>query len=367
MDSTVIGVLLVALGALIGWLGYQLARSHRELTSRLDRVDDRLDWLTAGLLARGGPAAGEASPARDHLARRAQREFVVIMAHQGGGFFSVFLKVLGCLDHYPDRAPIAYFNKASFMYWSDAGWNGSTNGWEYYFEPLSEFGLLDVLSYTPHDLASMDTQALAAVVGDNVLVTDHYYSAKVGFAGRAQQRHRGELHQLYTERIRVKAPIREKVERFVGEHFGAGRVVGIHYRGTDKFGEISALLGRKPRSSAAIGQIDVDGYIDAALAAAGTGETRFFLATEDELALDRARDRLGGRLVYTPATRSRSEVAPHWDIGGPALGEEALIDCLLLARCDHLVHGLSNLSWAALIMNPSLPNTDLHEPYVSAP
>ena len=43
-------------------------------------------------------------------------------------------------------------------------------------------------------------------------------------------------------------------------------------------------------------------------------------------------------------------------------GEEAIIEYLLLSRCDHLVHNGSSLARTVLLKNPVLRHTNTHAP-----
>src|SRR5437773_1820643 len=82
--------------------------------------------------------------------------YQVILPRFGGGVFSHVFQVLGKLrqmevQNSPDT-PIAYFNR-HFMYWSPEGLNGSKNGWEYAFEPLSKACLPSLMSLSDNQMA----------------------------------------------------------------------------------------------------------------------------------------------------------------------------------------------------------------------
>ena len=48
---------------------------------------------------------------------------------------------------------------------------------------------------------------------------------------------------------------------------------------------------------------------------------------------------------------------------GPEHGEEVLIECLLLSKTNHLICTDSNVSAAALYMNPNMTTTYLNRKY----
>lgn len=84
-----------------------------------------------------------------------------------------------------------------------------------------------------------------------------------------------------------------------------------------------------------------------------------FLATDAEPAVTAFREAFGERLVLQPGVQRSASLAEgnlHHDnpAAGVALGEQALIDSLLLARCDLLLHVTSNLATAAGYMNPRI-------------
>lgn len=273
--------------------------------------------------------------------------------------FALFVQVLKCLSARPDLVPIVYWGRSSFRYWSDRGWNGAYNGWEYYFEPVSEHSLPELLRVTPERLALMTDRKLARYIetSDRLdasrFVLAHKYRNDNDLLSRDGVRNFRQIYgQVISERIRVKEDVLADVNDFWHQHLEGERVIGIHYRSTDKPAELAERHG--PTETAGI-----DDYLDRALTLDGARDARFFLATEDELALERARERLGDRLVSIEATRSRDGVAPHFAVGGPRVGQEALVDCLLLSRCHHLVHGISNLSHAALLFSPRLEHSDM--------
>jgi hypothetical protein len=74
-------------------------------------------------------------------------------------------------------------------------------------------------------------------------------------------------------------------------------------------------------------------------------------------ACDRLVSSYGERVLYTKAQRSADGQPVHFGSLGSA--EEVLVDVILLSRTHHLVHGVSNVSAAALVFNRSLPHTDL--------
>jgi len=80
---------------------------------------------------------------------------VVIIFPRRVGLFSLFLQVVGqiYLSRGHNIIPVVYFNDHS-LYWSAQGYNGARNVWEYYFEPISEFHITDLIDHDPMLLES---------------------------------------------------------------------------------------------------------------------------------------------------------------------------------------------------------------------
>jgi len=81
------------------------------------------------------------------------------------------------------------------------------------------------------------------------------------------------------------------------------------------------------------------------------------LATDYEPAVAAFRDAFGEKLIVQAGVMraaAASDEQIHHEAGAPsvALAEQALVDALLLARCDAFVHVTSNLATAVGYMNP---------------
>ena len=42
-------------------------------------------------------------------------------------------------------------------------------------------------------------------------------------------------------------------------------------------------------------------------------------------------------------------------------GENVIVDCLLLSKCDYLIKNNSNISNVSIILNPHIPSTYIHD------
>jgi hypothetical protein len=156
------------------------------------------------------------------------------------------------------------------------------------------------------------------------------------------------LGREFTSRfIRVKSHVLDKVEDFFESHMNGRRVFGAHVRGTDLDYALPAFPSRYFEI--------LDGVL------AEEPEALLFLATDQEQYRELFLERYGERVLSYDCTRSRNATAPHLAAGVPPyqLGEEALIDCLLLSRTQHIVKCAASAGEYALYFNPDLDCTDL--------
>ncbi len=152
--------------------------------------------------------------------------------------------------------------------------------------------------------------------------------------------------ELVRKYIRIRPCVRARVESWHAEAIGARRALGVHYRGTDK--QLEA-----PRSSYAT-------VLDHVLVKLAELRAEvLFVATDERGFLLCARERLAGRVEVVQRSRLLSDggqAALHRQprLNGYQVVEEALIDCLLLARCEFVVKTPSFLSGWAKIFRPEL-------------
>lgn len=147
--------------------------------------------------------------------------------------------------------------------------------------------------------------------------------------------------ELFHRNIQVKRSIVAIADRFWSRHVSGRRVLGVHYRGTDKFRTEAA-----PVDFEAIGSVVRDRF--------GQGYEGIFLATDD-LAFFRFLDDsdLHPHLVYVHSPRGHD---PQFLSGDDNFrkGAMAVLDSLLLSKCDLLVKTPSLLSAWSKVFRPDL-------------
>jgi hypothetical protein len=257
------------------------------------------------------------------------KHFVVLNSLRGMGFFEDFLGVLGALNLYD----VGFLAGVSIEYGIGGTYYDPAigpNWWEYYFEPVHVgFQGNSPTHYSDH-----------SIVIDNYLY-DFPRMAEFGI-------YRKDAHRLIGKFIKLKPHIEDKVNQIVENIFGYSSIIGVHYRGTDKFSEA-------PVSS----YDNVATYVDVTIAQLqeiGHSDIKIFIATDEQSFLDYMRVRYPSKVVcYEDSERSVNSVCVHLSgMGGTPYkkGEDALIDCLLLSRTDILLKTSSNLSLCSAYFNP---------------
>lgn len=165
-------------------------------------------------------------------------------------------------------------------------------------------------------------------------------------------------NRLLNRNMRIRPEIEDHVERFCSIHFSNRKVLGVHYRGTDKAVEAPAVRPEQCIKS-------VREYLrrDPAI-------TSVFVSSDEESFVRLIQNEIKGVNVvsHDDSERSRDGLPVHAQVAvgdNHAKGREALVNCLLLSRCDVLIRTASFLSGWCSVLKPSLPVMMLNEPYPS--
>ncbi len=244
-----------------------------------------------------------------------------------GGFFSVFHTVLGALDFMETNSTCCGlgvdFEDKGFYYDKEYG----QNWWEYYFEPIDLGRKTDVIK-------------------------KFFHYQKVVFSLNSEfgmSRERG--HQLIQKYICLKPHIKNKINDFYEANFKDTYVIGIHYRGTDKCLEADIVPYK-----------NVDERLQP-LIKEHNQHYKFFVATDDSYFLAYMHAHFPGHVIAIDAIRSDEGTAVHFAEKNLNYkkGEDAIIDCVLLSKCDLLLKMSSNLSNCSIKFNPNVPVIELNK------
>lgn len=246
------------------------------------------------------------------------------------GFFSVFFVVLGVLDFY-ERS-------------------GQCDGLTFDFE---DKGFFYDPAYGPNWLSYyFDIPKIGVTIGKQATFTNDQKVAFSLFAGLKMSRERGyELIQRY---MHLKPALKAKIDSFVKQHFEGNYVIGIHYRGTDKSFEA-------PSYSSVVNVINQQ-IMNLIKNGIDYQTIKIFIATDDQNFLSYMQKNFSDKVIFTDAIRSAHGNPVHLPSreSNYKKGEDAIIDCTLLAECSELFKSESNLSNASLKFNPSIPFVNLN-------
>ena len=255
----------------------------------------------------------------------------MLRAEEKIGLFGSFNQVLALVKLYDQgyyRGIEVDFGKQGLYYDPNHG----NNWWSYYCEPIS--------------------------IGEKVRVRE--VAGDVPFARRREAEwytDREEGFALIQKYIRFKPSILQRVEEFEKAHFQKHVVIGVHFRGTDKLEKEASFITHS----------DVFRRVQEAVRPLILKRVKYkvFLATDEQKMVDVMRAVFSTHLCYQPnALRAKKgDPPPHFDFAYDRYlcGEEALVDCILLSKCDLLIRTSSNLSLWSMYLNPKLPVIELNQ------
>ena len=295
---------------------------------------------------------------------------VATINHSYAGFFAYVNFAINQVIYARKKGlrPVVYFGKTSgdgpnAFYDEPTG----ENTWDYFFEPVDELSYADVQRkvadpadpLTEKRLITLNTKQLWRIhcnERDSVFVYPHgVHERAYGRDPNWYDEQRARAREVVKSCIRVKPHILAKVDAFAEANLAGQPMLGVHIRGTDKgTAHAAAELMR------IVPPEEYYPHIDKFLAENEGGKV--FVATDQRQFLDQMREHYGDKIIAYTAIRSDSTQNP-FDVNdgkGYRKGEEVLIDCLLLSRCDFLIKCTSAVGEFALYFNPELECVDLN-------
>lgn len=160
---------------------------------------------------------------------------------------------------------------------------------------------------------------------------------------------------LIDKYLMINDDILSEVDDFCGHHFGHRKILGVHHRGTDKKQEAPSVDYDTVRKN-------IEFYLRKFPETDGV-----FLSSDDVNFIDYiAKASIGRNLIYREDSyRSRDGMPVHKvsNIDKYEINRDALINCLILSRCQALLKGASALSGWSKLFNPQLSLVMLNAPY----
>ena len=276
------------------------------------------------------------------------------------------------LNFLTDDKPASWNNTAGLkhcqcLYWAEEGWSGSTNPWEYYYEPLNEYTVEDALA-GDHDIADIFMVGEFDFELNNKFLIANLHSyeplalwqllereseADLPHNEKYEFEHRSRVSEVISENVVIKKEILDKIDEFHSKNF-SDNVLGVHVRGTDKKLEY-------PHKA-----LPISAYIEAIEEHLETNpDCKIYVASDNNEAIIEIFRKFGPQKVFvTNATRMQNYLSADpiclTPSTGPKHGEEVLIECMLLSRTNHLICTDSNVAASALYINPNITTTYLN-------
>lgn len=304
-----------------------------------------------------------------------------IICERDVGLFSLIQQVIANVPWAvkENRIPVVYFGENT-CYWTPNGYRGGRTVWEYYFKPL-------VPGYPAANLPEPIRKVLQAArpsadeIGHRI-DGDSFVSAHFGDHPRLagvtlpipyqwddpSDALRVQAKAIVDDFIRPRRYLIRKADEFFARHMAGHRVIGVHARGTDatskqerrSFRQDSLVLPRYVREIGRLLEQDPAATV--------------FVASDDQASVDYLVGAFGSPVIsYQSIRHHGGEAAGRGPTGWimPAYiagdrdiaarnGEDAVIEYLLLSRCDYLVHNGSSLARTVLLNSPILRHTNTH-------
>lgn len=303
------------------------------------------------------------------------------------GLFNLFLGVIAHV-HWAlgeGRIPVIYY-ACNNCYLTPNGYRGRSTVWEYYFEPVvPEYPAARIPAgvrqwIADHPFSGRMQPGTGHVVDGTFVTNDGAWHIQVDGEGlrapSANQTPSPKVRQVASEivrdYIRPRDYIREKVAEFHDRQMAGRYVIGVHIRGTDANVDATRWI----RQSG----VRYDRYLTALRRLRQAHPDALILVASDEHAsVERIREAFRDTIAYASIRHRDGEVAGRGPAGGilpayltkdPELaarnGEEAVIEYLLLCRCNFLIHNFSSIPRAVLLSVPQMPelNVDVDEAFL---
>lgn len=236
------------------------------------------------------------------------------------GFFSLWIQAIYGRYFASSLGISSYidFGDKPYLYSDPARFKGNLNFWDYYYVQDS-FG------------------------PDRIRVPNEFtenYPLRIW-----KRKHLKKVHEVSVINLELQHKTAEYINSLKEKCIG-NNILGVHIRGTDHPDEVPA--------------ISLERYIRILKMNSGKYQ-KFFISTDDHKVLVSLIREFGKeRLIFQEAIRSDSDLAVHTNMQYPdryQLGLEVLADCYCLSVCQKALLAHSNVSYAALLLNPGLTYT----------
>lgn len=304
-----------------------------------------------------------------------------IICERDAGLFSLIQQVIANIPWaiQEGRIPIVYFQNKT-CYWTPNGYHGKDTVWEYYFEPVVPGSPASIIPQDICEIVSLNPPSPFEVgyfANEHTFISNHFGDHPT-LNGKTlsipylwddpDSNLREEAKDIIRRFISPRDYLQQKVNHFFQQHMNGHYVIGVHARGTDAVSKEEIRPHRQGSLVLSKYVAQIEQLLRMHLSA------RIFVATDDQSSLEYLRNAFGKRVFAYDSIRHESgEAAGKGPTGWimPAYiasdrdraarnGEEAVIEYLLLSRCNYLVHNGSGLARTVLLNVPELPHMNLH-------
>ncbi len=250
--------------------------------------------------------------------------------HDKPGFFAAFNSILAALDFCEQHNAVlgVDFQKGGWYYDPQQG----PNWWSYYFDQPR----------LPSKTPIKEIKRFKAWQKSLIFIEGLFTISKM------------RAHELIKRYIRIKKPIQKIIDTFYAEHMKDYYMIGIHYRGTDKIEEAPRVTYEQVLN---VLQKEIDNQ--------AIKPYKIFIATDEQAFLGFMQDIYGSLICSIDALRSTDDNPVHMNetLNSYKKGQDALIDCILLSKCNLLIRTASYLSETSQMFNPHMLVIHLNRRY----
>lgn len=290
---------------------------------------------------------------------------ISVAMHLGAGFFAEMTKVVSSIIHYEnDGLTGVYVDWTNeFFPYKDAP---HENGWDCYFDPII------IEKQTGYE---NDTVVPVMATGLHEIHDQKCSSQWLSYDQFLP--YRTFVNQKINKYIHIKKNVTNKVDEFYNKNMQNHLCIGVQVRYAQAHVQ-EVPGGRHPTLPSYCSEVDV--LIQKNL----DKNIKIYLATDSNVVIDYFKKKYGKKLLYIDAYRASGQEDPgliyensnywlshpaewHTKKAGYFGGLTTLMDCLLLARCDYLIHTTSNVSSFVCFFNPTIKSIYLprNAPYAS--
>jgi hypothetical protein len=230
--------------------------------------------------------------------------------------------------------------------------NLDDNPWDYYFESINKTSL-ELILKSQYDIADIFiTGELDHDLKNKFLIRNlySYDKLKLWEVYKTDQNHRKEVNEIIKKYIKIKPDIEKKCEDFMqSKNKDCDVLIGVHVRGTDK------------KTEHPFRQLNIDDYIKQIknlLSLNKDKKCKIYVASDNNesiIALANEFDK--NNIISYPSIRMQKfhgaiPICLNNQIDKKLHGEQAIIETLLLSKCQYIIGTDSNLTAAASYFNP---------------